>query len=442
MNRPTIWAGPLLALALGIAAPARAQDADTAPDQRFALHGQTTVTAQGDAGFTAPYAGTNSLTPGQVRETIDVTLFGGMRLWKGAEIWVNGEMDQGFGLSDTLGVAGFTSGEAYKVGSRTPYVRLQRGFLRQTIALGGDALHIDAAANTLRQTTTSDRVVITVGKFGVGDVFDTNSYAHDPRADFLNWSVIDTGSFDYAADAWGYSLGAAAEWYQADWAVRFGLFNLSTEPNGTVLETSYAQNQMIVESEHRHKLGGHPGVIRVSFWRNHGRFENLDTALAIYRGIGALPEASAERRPATRAGEQIDAEQEITDSVGVFLRAGLANGHYETYDFTDIDRTVALGGQIKGDIWNRKDDRVGVATVVNGISKTREAFLNAGGLGVLVGDGRLPHPGPEWITEAYYDWKVMPGIDLTADYQFVQNPGYNRDRGPVNVVAFRLHGQF
>jgi len=256
MNRPTIWAGPLLALALGIAAPARAQDADTAPDQRFALHGQTTVTAQGDAGFTAPYAGTNSLTPGQVRETIDVTLFGGMRLWKGAEIWVNGEMDQGFGLSDTLGVAGFTSGEAYKVGSRTPYVRLQRGFLRQTIALGGDALHIDAAANTLRQTTTSDRVVITVGKFGVGDVFDTNSYAHDPRADFLNWSVIDTGSFDYAADAWGYSLGAAAEWYQADWAVRFGLFNLSTEPNGTVLETSYAQNQMIVESEHRHKLGG------------------------------------------------------------------------------------------------------------------------------------------------------------------------------------------
>ncbi|PNB52999.1 carbohydrate porin, partial [Pseudomonas sp. FW305-130] len=139
---------------------------------------------------------------------------------QGGEVWMNPEMDQGFGLSNTLGVAGFPSAEAYKVGKSNPYFRLQRLFFRQTINLGGARDDATATLNQFAARRTADRVVVTLGKFGVGDVFDTNRYAHDPRADFINWTLVDAGSFDYAADAWGYSTGAAVEWYRGPWTVR------------------------------------------------------------------------------------------------------------------------------------------------------------------------------------------------------------------------------
>ncbi len=177
--------------------------------------------------FTAPYAGANSLSPNRGAETVDAALYLGARLWRGAEAWINGEIDQGFGLDDTLGVAGFPSGEAYKIGRSRPYLRLPRLFLRQTLDLGEAGETVDAAANQLGGSRGADRVVITIGKFSVGDIFDTNRYAHDPRGDFLNWAAIDAGTFDYAADAWGYTAGAAVEWYQGAWTLRGGLFDLS-----------------------------------------------------------------------------------------------------------------------------------------------------------------------------------------------------------------------
>ncbi len=182
-----------------VARPAFAQDA---PHQEIAIHGQATFVAQGVGGFASPYVGDNSLTPRQLKETADVTAFIGARTWKGGELWVNPEIDQGFGLSNTLGVAGFPSAEAYKVGKSEPYFRLQRAFFRQTIGLGGASETVAGVANQLGGSRSVDRIVLTIGKFGVGDVFDTNAYAHDPRGDFLNWSAVDTGSFDYAADAW------------------------------------------------------------------------------------------------------------------------------------------------------------------------------------------------------------------------------------------------
>ncbi|MBP2275834.1 hypothetical protein H4W01_001215 [Sphingomonas sp. PL20] len=230
----------LLALLAGITAPAMAQTtpaaesitAASAPSLSdiFAVHGQFTLTAQGTPGFSSPYAGQNSLTPHQIKETVDATLYAGVRPWQGGEVWINPEMDQGFGLSNTLGVAGFPSAEAYKVGKSNPYFRLQRLFFRQTINLGGARDDATATLNQFAARRTADRVVVTLGKFGVGDVFDTNRYAHDPRADFINWTLVDAGSFDYAADAWGYSTGAAVEWYRGPWTVRGGLFNLSKFP--------------------------------------------------------------------------------------------------------------------------------------------------------------------------------------------------------------------
>jgi high affinity Mn2+ porin len=396
---------------------------------------------QGTPGFDSPYAGGNSLTPHQRKETFDATLYAGVRPWAGAELWINPEVDQGFGLSNTLGVAGFLSAEAYKVGKKSPYVRLQRLFFRQTFGLGGNSEAVAGAVNQLGGRRDKARVVITAGKFGVGDIFDTNAYAHDPRGDFLNWSIVDAGSFDYAADAWGYSSGIAIEVYRGPWALRLGGFNLSTIPNGEALESRFGQYQIDAELEHRHSIAGHDGAVRVTVFRNRGRFSRFDDAVALAEETGQLPDLVLTRKRRTRMGADVNIEQAITDTIGLFARAGFADGAIEPYDFTDIDRSAQIGAAIKGAGWGRADDTIGVAAVVNGISRAHQRYLDAGGLGVLVGDGKLPHPGDEVITESYYDFALHKGVDVALDYQFVANPGYNRDRGPAHVFGLRLHGQ-
>lgn len=426
------------------ASPAIAQATDPPRDatQNVAIHGQATFTLQGTPGFASPYSGTNSLTPNQAKETIDATLFVGVRPWKGAEIWANPEIDQGFGLSDTLGVAGFPSAEAYKVGRKAPYFRLQRAFFRQTVDLGGSVEAVEAAQNQLGGRRTANRLVITAGKFGVGDIFDTNRYAHDPRGDFLNWSLVDTGTFDYAADAWGYTTGIAAEWYQDAWTLRLGAFNLSRVPNGETLETGFGQYQIDAEVEHRHRIAGRDGAVRVTVFRNRGQFGRFDDALALAAATGTIPDTALVRGRRTRLGASVNVEQAITDSIGLFARAGVADGGVEPYDFTDIDRTASAGAAIDGKGWGRAGDTIGIAAVVNGISAVHQRYLDAGGIGVLVGDGRLPHPGAEAIGELYYSWKPLKPVTVTLDYQLVGNPGYNRDRGPIHVLGLRVHGQF
>lgn len=425
--------------------PACAQDAPAGaspPEETWAIHGQATLVTQGVAGFHSPYEGTNSLAPGQVKETFDATLYAGVRPWRGGELWIDPEVDQGFGLSDTLGVAGFPSAEAYKVGKASPYFRLQRLFFRQTLDLSGEREAVAGAANQLAGTQAANRIVVTLGKFGVGDVFDTNRYAHDPRADFLNWAIVDAGTFDYAADAWGYSTGIAAEWYHGPWTLRVGAFNLSKVPNGETLERDFSQYQLLGEVEHRHHIAGRPGAMRITVFVNRGRFGRFDDALALAALNGGVPDTALVRRRMTRPGLHLNAEQEVSDTLGLFARAGIADGAIEPYDFTDIDRTVSIGGQLKGNRWDRGDDAIGMAAVVNDIDKEHVRYLQAGGIGVLVGDGRLPHPGAELIAEAYYNCQAVRGINVTLDYQFIARPGYNRDRGPANVVALRLHGAF
>jgi high affinity Mn2+ porin len=222
------------------------------------------VVDQATLPFRLPYRGANSLDSGVGRETVDATLYAGLSLWRGAELWINPEIDQGFGLSGTLGAAGFPSGEAYKVGKRDPYMRLQRLFVRQTIDLGGDSEVVAADLNQLAGKRSADRLVITVGKISVPDIFDANTYAHDPRHDFLNWSILDTGTFDYAADAWGYTVGAAGEWYPGPWTVRLGLFDLSDVPNSATLDQRFGQFQTDAEVERRYQLGGQPGAIKIT----------------------------------------------------------------------------------------------------------------------------------------------------------------------------------
>jgi high affinity Mn2+ porin len=408
---------------------------------RFAFHGQFTFVDQYDPPFRSPFSGQNSLIPNQSRETADTTLYMGVRLWQGAEAWINPEIDQGFGLSSSVGAAGFPSGEAYKVGAADPYTRLPRAFLRQTINLGGETQKVDAGLNQFSGTQTSDRLVLTVGKFGVVDIFDTNKYAHDPRGDFMNWSIVDTGTFDYAADAWGYTVGAAAEWYTGPWTLRAGVFDLSIAPNTTTLDSRFGQFQSVGEIERRYSIWDQPGKVAITGFLTRGRMGSFEDAIQLAAMTGGPAMIADVRQYQSRGGISMNLEQQLMPDVGFFARAGWANGDIEPYEFTDIDRTVAAGLSISGKKWGRDDDTFGIAGVVNGISKEHQAFLNAGGLGILVGDGQLSNPGTERILETYYSFPVLYAR-MTLDYQLIVNPGYNRDRGPVSVFGFRVHAQY
>ena len=413
-------------------------------DQRWAFRGQTTFLLQYHPAFASAYRGPNSLSPNnEGRETFDLTLYGGVRLWQGAEFWVNPEVLQGFGLSNTLGVAGFPNGEGSKVGASDPYVRIPRVFLRQTINLGGEQEKISSATNQLGGAQSADRVVLTIGKFSVIDIFDTNRYAHDPRADFLNWSIIDTGSFDYAADAWGYSYGAAVELYQDWWTIRSGLFNLSKTPNGKALDTRvFDQYQYVQELEERHSLLGQPGKLKLLGFLSHGRMGRYNDATALALVTGTPADIAAVRKTHTKGGVAINFEQQLTDDLGVFTRAGWTQGQFEAYEFTDINKTISLGLSLSGNRWGRPDDTFGLAAVINNASQPAKRFFAAGGLGILVGDGQLLRSRPEQIIEGYYSFTALGFAKLSVDYQFINNPAYNPDRGPVSVFGIRVHAEF
>jgi high affinity Mn2+ porin len=414
--------------------------AATAPaESRFAVYGQATYTEQETDHFHAPYSGPNSLSPDMGRETSDATLFLGARLWHGAEFWVNPEGDEGAGLDDTLGLAGFSSGEAYKVGRYPPYFRLPRAFIRQTLNLGGAVSNVAAGPNQFAMPQSSDRLVLTLGKISVVDIFDTNRYAHDPRGDFLNWSVIDAGTFDYAADAWGYTVGGAAEWYVGSWAWRAGVFDLSNVPNSETLEPGFDEYQLDLEAEHRHELLGQPGKIDVTMFESRGRMALYQDAIAYGEANGVPAQVAPVRRYRKRDGISLNLEQQLSSDVGMFARLGDAGGNVETYEFTDIDYTASVGASVSGSPWHRPGDTVGVAHVINAASRDLRQYLAAGGLGPLIGDGQLLHAGHEDILETYYQLAVVSAVQVTLDYQWVQNPAYNRDRGPVSIFALRVH---
>ena len=414
------------------------------------FHGQTTFVWQGYPAFRSAFAGPNSLpSSGEGRETWDVTLYAGVRLWRGAELWINPEIDQGFGLATTHGVAGFTSAEAYKLGfdysvrARAALFRAADHRSRRRKAEGGRR-HQSVRRHANRQSP---------GVHGRAN-FPRPTYSTPtnmptiPRSTFLNWSLVNAGSFDYAADALGYSYGAAAEWYQGRWTLRGGVFDLSVTPTGGIspsggyLDATFDQFQLVGEIEERHELWGEPGKLKITGFLSRGNAGEFADAIALAQATGMPADINAVRRYVSRPGVSVNLEQQVTETVGVFARAGWADGNVEPWDFTDIDRAASAGVSITGKQWGRPDDTFAIAGVVNGISGVHAAFLNLGGLGILVGDGALPHPGLEQIIETYYSYALTAATKLSFDYQFIANPAYNTDRGPVSVFAGRFHTQF
>ncbi len=423
--------------------PVTPEQAEQVEEENWAIHGQATNVWLLQPAFRSPYRGPQSLSPAaNGRETVDATLYAGVRPWPGAEIWINPEVDQGFGLSDTFGAAGYPSGEAFKVGKVDPYFLIQRGFLRQTVDLGGETEKLDPDLNQLGGTQTADRLVFTIGKYSVVDIFDTNKYAHDPRNDFFNWSIIDQGAFDYAANAWGFTYGGAAEWYQDWWTARAGVFDLSQAPNTAALSHGFGQGQFVAELEERHSLWDQPGKLKLLYWLTRGNLGTYIDAIALGAVTGQTPSTGAVRSFRTKDGFGLNLEQQLATDLGVFARASMSQGTVEEVDFTDINQSISAGLSLTGARWGRPDDAAGLAGAANRVSHQGKLYLAAGGLGGIIGDGQLPNAGPEQILEAHYSVALFSFARFTADYQFIKNPAYNRDRGPVSVFGLRLHVQY
>ncbi|TXJ14047.1 MAG: cell envelope biogenesis protein OmpA [Afipia sp.] len=418
-------------------APALAESTD------WNVHGQTTLITQGYPSFRAPYQGPNSLPgAGRTRETWTVGAFLGWRLWEGGEFYFNPELAQGFGIGSTLGIAGFPNGEAQKGGGEYPKFRAQRYFFRQTFGLGGEQEEVADAANQLPGKRDIDRITVTVGRFAVGDYFDGNSYAKDPRADFMNWAIWASAAYDFPADLPGYTRGAVVELNRRDWAIRAGAFQVPSAPNSDVL--TFKSGGAVVEFEERHTIFSQPGKLRVGVFANKGNTASYRDVLGISTanpGLDINDIVIGERRERLKYGFYVNGEQQIATDVGIFARASWNDGQNEILSFTDIDRSASGGVSVKGSYWGRPTDTFALGGAINGLSGAHRDFLAAGGKGLLIGDGRLNY-GNERILETYYALALNKAFTFTADYQLIVNPAYNADRGPVSIFSGRLHGEF
>jgi high affinity Mn2+ porin len=407
------------------------------------VHGQLTFVEQGYPAFHSPYQGTNSLTgANQIQNTTSATAFVGYRPWDGTEFYIDPELMQGFGLNNTLGVAGFPNGEAQKSNFPIPRVDVARLFVRQTFGLGGEQETIEDGPNQLAGREDISRITVTAGRFAVLDLFEGNSYSHDPRVDFLNWNMYCCGSYDVTMDKIGYTWGAAAELNQKSWAFRAGYFLVPTVSNVNTYDTHILERgEYIGELELRYSLFSQPGKLRLLGWANIADAGSYADALAMPATTPNYPDITQTRQVRANYGFVANMEQAITSDLGIFSRASWSPGHVELIGWTDCDESLSFGSVLKGSAWGRPNDRVGVAGVVEGLSPIARAYFAAGGLGILIGDGQLNYR-PEQILEAYYAYSLNQWATLSFDYQFVDNPGYNADRGPVSVFSGRLHAQF
>ena len=425
--------------------------ADREPDSggpgSWELHGQTTFIYQGYPPFSASYEGPNSLPMlGQSRETWTVSAFLGVRLWQGGEFYYNPELLQGFGVANATGAAGYPNGEAQKSNFPYPRYNTSRLFLRQEIGLGGETETVPSEYGQLSGTKDVSRVTFQLGKFSVHDLFDGNDYAEDPRVDFLNWSIWASGAFDYPADRLGLTWGFVAELNQPRWAARAGYFLVGNQPNANTFDLNLlTRGGYVGELELRFRPYDRPGVLRFGSWLTStfaGSYEQAVLLAASNPGLDANDTIAWTRQTRTKYGFYLNLQQQLTDDIGLFGRFSWNDGRTEIGAFTDIDTSASLGLSIKGTRWGRPDDRVGIAGSINQISGAHSGYLAAGGLGVLVGDGQLPIYSSENVFETYYALHVAKDVTATGDYQFLGNPAYNAQRGPVHVFSGRLSARF
>jgi len=419
--------------------------------EKWSYHFQLTSIGQAHPAFKAKYSGKNSIQDtAESALSLTATLFLGRKLWKGASVFFNPEIAGGKGVSYALGLAGAANGETFRIGSPAPQLYVARAFFQQHIALkhSGEEYQ-EADLNQLGNIIPSSRFTISAGKFSIADFYDDNAYSHDPRSEFLNWSLMSNGAWDYPANTRGYTWGVVMELVKPKWAVRVSSVLVPLIANASVFDLNITKaHGETVELERKLKINGHSGCIKLL------GFENFSSAPFYSQGVNRIKSGDSSLIPSfngqktgpdygrMKYGFGISAWQELTNDLGVFARVSWNDGKTATWAFTEIDQSVSLGLSIKASKIKRPDDVFGIAGVLNGISQEHYNYLNAGGYGFILGDGKLTNFGNEMIIESYYKIKIAQSLWATLDYQFVMNPGYNADRGPVHIFALRGHVEF
>lgn len=413
---------------------------------RFWLSGQINVIFQAHPSFPAKYSGDNSLRTQAENATSRVmTLHTGVQLFKRTEILFDLESAGGRGISDALGLAGFTNLDVVRnptLGSK-PY--MARLMIHQVIPLSKETTKAERGPLSLATELPVRRLEIRAGKFSMPDFFDINSVGSDSHLQFMNWTIDNNGAYDYAADTRGYTYGVVFEYQDRNWAMRFGEALMPKVANGINLDLNLARARAEnLECEFRRDfLPQRTGVVRFLTYLNHANMGNYRQAIDRFlSGRDPLPDITAHPlQTRHKFGVGVNVEQEITKTLRLFSRYGWNDGRNESYAYTEVDNTFQFGGDLKGDAWRRKADKIGVAFVTNGISNDHQLYLALGGKGFLLGDGRLTY-GRESIFESYYTSHLWRGVFVSFDLQHISNPGYNQDRGPVLVPGLRLHLEF
>jgi hypothetical protein len=411
-------------------------------DSRLWLAGQANVITQAHGAFTSPYSGPNSLDASAERATSRLlTLFSTYRASRNTELILDVESAGGRGVSDALGLAGFTNLDVVRnptLGS-TPYIA--RAQIHTVIALGSESERSDRTPLSGFATLPTRRLELRAGKLSTADHFDVNAIGSDSHLQFMNWTVDNNGAYDYAADTRGYTWGVVAEMHVPAWTLRGGVMLMPLVANGINYDHDIRRDRgENVELELRRPLlRGHPATVRFLVYRNLARMGSYSEALAM-RGSEAPDITLSRRRGRSKLGAGINLEQELSDRTRAFARLGWSDGRNESFAYTEVDRTAEVGIDVRP-FTRRSLDRIGVAIVANALSPAHRDYLAAGGVGFLLGDGALSY-GHERIAEAYYTAFIGRGVYLSADVQRVDNPGYNRDRGPVLVASTRMHIDF
>lgn len=434
-------------------------------DERWNAYGQATYISSWKPAFPAAYTNLNgtpfSLSADAERSfTGTVTAYLGLKAWTGGEFYFAPEMISELPLSGLKGLGGSIQNfELQKNGSVHPLWYRSRFYLQQTFNFGGSQENVQSGPLQLAGNRQSRRLVFTVGNLSVLDIFDKNRYAANLRQQFFNMAFLANATYDFAADARGYSVGLAAEYYYDDWTFRAGRFATPQNPNDLPLDFrlfKYYGDQL--ELEHRHILFDQPGAVRLLGYRNQEHMGNFNDAINALQANPAqnavncttfnygsanssAPDLCWVRKSSVKMGIGLNLEQQVSEDVGVFFRGMFSDGKTEVYSYTSSDRSLSFGAQITGNRWGRSKDALGLGYASNWLSSSHVAYLNLGGVDAFIGDGKINYQ-PEQVVDLYYNLNLLSFAWLTMDYQHIANPGYNTDRGPVDVYGVRVHFEF
>jgi high affinity Mn2+ porin len=416
--------------------------ADNGKDSaRFQLHFQQTIVTQYHPDFSAKYTGPNSMLTSEDQQTsLTSTFFAGLRLAKNTFVYFNPEIAGGSGLSKALGAAGFPNGETFRVGNPKPQVYVARIYISHYISLGNEKTGVEDDFNQLAGYFPKKYIHLVAGRFAISDFFDNNSYSHDPRTQFFNWSLMSNGAYDYAANTRGYTWGGVAELGLDKWVFRIGAGMVPTSANASTMDGNIKEAHAL-QAEADYNWGTtKKGTVRLLVYQNAAHMGNYQDAVSTAKQDGTNPDITTTRSYGrTKSGIGINIEQRLTNDLGMFARASWNDGINETWMFTEIDQSASIGLLGNASFIKRPKDIWGIATVVNGISKNHQQYLAAGGTGFMIGDGALNY-APETILELFYNSSIYEDhFFITPDYQFVLNPAYNKDRGPIHVLGIRVH---